>query len=183
MEALLSHDGCSFQPIRLPWGQTERPQKKIAANEITVLDKEGSPRISLLVNECGPVVTFRPKDGPPRIYMGLGSPGQNSEPFLNFRSEAGLPLFLMGLSADVEDGIESPYFRLDDKLGLPKVLLGLGSGGKPFLHFNDASHDARLLFGVGGDEKAFLIYRDEKGNDLPFSQLDKYQAGSKSAKP
>jgi hypothetical protein len=148
--------------------QTERAPKKITANEIVVVDGGGAPRISLAVTEGGPILTFSPKDGPPRLFMGLGGGADdNSSPFLNFRNEAGMPLLLMGLSLDVDEPVETPYFNMCDRSGLDKVALGLTEGDKPFLHFNDKRHNAKLLLGVGPEDKAFLISRDSKGNDLP----------------
>jgi hypothetical protein len=172
-----------FALLGFAGAQTERTPKKITTNEIVVVDKDGAPRISLAVTEGGPVLTFSPKNGPPRLFLGLGGDlEESSSPFLNFRSKAGLPLLLMGLSLDVDEPVETPYFNLRDRRGRAKVQLGLANGDKPFLHFNDVRDEAKLLLGLGPEDKAFLILRDDKGNELP-DPFDKRPADVTPVKP
>ena len=153
--------------------RTQQVPKKITASEIIVVDKNGNPESPWLSAKAGPSSPSGRRTGPPRLLMGLRSElGAGSPPFLNFRTEAGSPRLLMGLSADIEDGLERPYFNLTDKHGLGKFLWGLGPGDKPYFQLCGSRPDAALALGLSPDDESFIILRDDSGNDS-FTQFGK----------
>ncbi len=146
--------------------QGNKGAKRIEAEEIAVLDKDGKKRILFEVTERGPLLTFRPKDGPPRVFMGLGGGPEDSDvPFLNFRSRAGRPSLLMGVSG-LTDENESPYLTFMNRRGAPKIRFGMEHDDTPHLTLIGPRFDPKLSLGLDEKGEPFLVkVKEGKGLD------------------
>jgi hypothetical protein len=157
----------AFALLGLVGAKTAQAPKRIIAEEIAVVDKDGFPRITMSVTDAGPILTFCPTNGRPRLYMGLGGgPDENDAPFLNFRAKSGLPILTMGLSSHRNDEPETPYFTLNSQRGLARLQCGLGLGDSPYLYFNDKRSDTRIFLGMGAEDQLHFRTMDGKGKEF-----------------
>lgn len=153
--------------------------KRIEATEIVILDKGGKPRVTLGVTQHGPLLTFSPDNGPPRLLMGLGGgPFRSDAPFLNLRDKDGMPRFNLGVSSE-PDGHESAYFNVSDKGGLAKLRFRVEPDGTIHLDFSDPAHKPRLSLGVDARDGPFIVLQDPKGDSVFTAPVSPPQAGAK----
>ncbi len=149
--------------IAITGAQQPRSTKRIEAEEIVVLGKDGKPRIRLRVGEDGPHMSFSPKDGPPRLYMGIGEPADvlSSGPYLNFRSDTGAACLSMGVTPDFRKG-DAPFLTISDRDGRRRAFWGL-EDDEPSLDFFDRKDRYRFDLSLSPQGSPSMEFMDDRG--------------------
>jgi hypothetical protein len=111
---------------------SDAPVKRIAAQEILLVDGAGNTRASFHLNDdAQPVIEMLDHAG--KIRAGLGFVGLD-QVALRMADHAGVMRIDLGISSD-----QFPALRLFDNQSRPRALLGVDSDGDPALDLDDST--------------------------------------------
>ena len=123
----------AFQPFPCQRGSaTEAPTKRIAAQEIVLVDSAGGERAVLHLNDDAQPV-FEMMDHAGKARIGIGFVDQD-EVALRMANRSGALRVALNVSSE-----EVPALRLYDSQSRPRTLLGVDSDGDAALDFYESS--------------------------------------------
>jgi hypothetical protein len=132
------------------------PAKKVEANTIQLLDKNGSERL-ILSGAPSPLLRFRNSAGGDVMLFGLGY--TTGRPRLLLLDEQLLTRISFLLQENGQPSLE--FYGLNDQ---PGVVLKLDAGGNPILTLSDKKGKARAKLSLDGEEgKPNLTLLDKDG--------------------